>query len=211
MNEIAPELPDDPRLARLAAVESLVTHPSGSALASFDEDPAALSAGTRSWIANHLEECAACRSALRSVPRLGLPRRTNLARPWPLVAAAGWILAAFLAWRVAAPRNEFPLATVHTLVLSTVRGDGRASIPAEATILRCELVLGEDVALGDPLRVRLVDVAGRTLFDAEQRVEERNEREWPVLTLDRRALPAGNVRLHVRTPSGLESVFELEL
>jgi hypothetical protein len=210
-----PEQPADlePLVRRIAASDPDATHPAAAVLTRFDEEPLSLSPRTREWIAAHLVDCPACRNALAAVPRLALAGRPLRPRLLPIAAAAGWILAAFLAFegRTREPEGREPFLSVHSLVLSTPRGGEAPSIPAGARILRCELVLGEEIALGALLQVRVEDATGRTLIDAPLRVEQQNEREWPVLTLDRAALPRGPVRLHVRSPSGLESVFELSL
>jgi hypothetical protein len=200
-------------LRRIAGEEALETHPSAAALARYDEEPAGLSPRTRQWIGDHLASCTACARALSTVPRLALPSRSLLPRLWPLAAAAGWILAAYLGLgRLGEERAErTPFLSVHSLVLSAPRGGERTTVPADARLLRCQLVLGEDVPLGASLQVRIEDAADRVLLDESRVVQERNERDWPVLTLDREALPHGSLHLSVRTPGGLESVFELEL
>ncbi|NOT32297.1 MAG: hypothetical protein HOP15_17765 [Planctomycetes bacterium] len=213
MNPAEPELPPgvEPIVRRLAAEDPRTTHPAAAALTSYDEEPASLSPRTRQWIESHLVVCSTCRDALSAVPRLELRARPLRLRLWPFAAAAGWILAAFLGLRALEREQREPFLSVHSLVLSTPRGGGIASIPAGARILRFELVLGEEVPLGALLQIRIDDAAGRTVVDEAREVEERNERDWPVLTLDRAALPRGTAQLHVRTPAGLESVFELSL
>jgi hypothetical protein len=207
------EPPLESMVRRLAAAEPLEPHPAAAALQSYDEEPGTLSPRTRQWIESHLAACCACRDALRAVPRLELRSRPMGRRLWPLAAAAGWILAGFLGLRALDPgRDERePFLAVHTLVLSTPRGGEIPAVPAGARALRLELVLGEEVPLGASLHVRIEDAEGRAVVEEDRAVEERNERDWPVLTLDREALPRGTVKLRVRTPSGLESVFELEL
>jgi len=215
MNESDPELPEKAEriVRRLAATDPLETHPSAAALVSFDEDPSALSARTVKWIEAHLETCTACRRARTAVPRLGPAARPARRTPWIFAAAAGWLLAAFLGLRGRdlGPAPDWALPPVQTVVLSTTRGGQVPSVPPATRILRCELVLGEEIELGALLHVRIVDAGGRTAVEEDRRVEERNERDWPVLTLDRAALPPGKVQLEVRTPSGLQATFELSL
>jgi len=215
MNEPDPELSERAEriVRRLAAADPLETHPSAAALVSFDEDRSALSPGTARWIEAHMEACSACRRAQNAVPRLGPAARPARATPWILAAAAGWILAAFLGLRSRdrGPESHWALPPVQTLVLSTTRGGGAPTVLPATRVLRCELVLGEEIELGAILHVRIVDASGRTALEEDRRVEERNERDWPVLTLDRAALPAGEVQLQVRTPSGLQTTFELSL
>lgn len=211
MNPAEPELPAPlaSSVRRIAAEEPLEPHPAAAALRGFDEEPESLSPRTRAWIEAHLGACSACRDALRAVPRLELRARPRWS--WPLAAAAGWILAAALGWRSLGREAREPFPAVHSMVLSTPRGGGTASVPAGARFLRLELVLGEDVPLGARLQLRIEDGAGRTVVDEAREVVEQNERDWPVLTLDREALPRGTVRLRVRTPAGVETVFELDL
>jgi hypothetical protein len=215
VNPSEPSLPEslDPLVRRVAAADPLETHPAAAALRSFDEEPDTLSPRTRQWIEAHLAGCAACRGALHAVPRLVLRPRPLYRRVWPLAAAAGWILAALLGLRTLTHERaaDAPFPSVHSLVLSTPRGGEIPVVPADARILRCELVLGEEVPLGATLHVRIDDAVGRTLVEEDRAVEERNERDWPILTLDGAALPRGTAQLRVRTPGGLESSFELRL
>src|SRR5262249_35611843 len=123
VNPVEPDLPAslEPLLRRVAAEDPLETHPAAATLRSYDEEPDALSPRTRAWIEAHLATCAACAEALRSVPQLEL-RARPLLRAWPLAAAAGWILAAFLGFRSLAPARVEPvdpLLSVHSIVLST--------------------------------------------------------------------------------------------
>jgi hypothetical protein len=196
-----------------AAGDPLVTHPSASALWAFDEEPASLAPDIWEWISSHLASCALCAGALAQVPRLALRPLPVWLRPWPLTAAAGWILALILAVRGGKGTLE-PTDMVldaHSLVLSTTRGSEIPSAPPNARILRLHLILPEDVEPGQRLRLRLADSNGRVIFERDQTVTERDDREWPVLTLDRAALPAGSFRLHVGTPSGQDAIFDLNL
>jgi len=215
-----PELPSElePLVRERADADPLEPHPAATALARFDEEPDALSPRARAWIEAHLAACEACRGALRAVPPLGLPARSLSRRLGLVAAAAGWVVAGLLGLGRLGPGRGVPESAglepfpeVRTLVLSTSRGDAATLVPAGARILRCELVLGEDVPLGASLLVRLEDAAGRTLLERDELVVERNERDWPVLTLDRAALPAGRARLVVCTPAGLEAAFALDL
>jgi hypothetical protein len=212
MNTDEPDLPPDlaATLGRLARQDTLTPHPAAEALRAFDEEPASLAPRTRAWIEAHLARCAACAGALAAVPRLEARARPLLLRPWPLAAAAGWLLAALLALR-AGPGSSEPFPRVHTLVLSSPRGAEPVPIPLDARLLRLELVLGEEVPLGGVLGLRLEDAGGRAVLARDYPVTDRNERDWPVLTLERAALPEGTLRLTVTAPSGASYAFELDL
>jgi hypothetical protein len=197
-------------LAALAGAAAV--HPSGAALVAFEEAPGELGDGVREWTARHLETCAECRDALRSVPRLAPPAPRARLRVLPLAAAAGWLLAAFLLARASfAPPAATLLLRAHTAVLSSSRGEAPARLPPEAEVLRLRLVLAEEQAPGARLRLTFEDRAGAALRALDWVVDERDEYLWPVVTLRRAALPRGAAALRVRTEKGQEAVFALEL
>lgn len=196
-------------LQRLAAADDLPMHPAGSTLATYAEEPERLAEGTRRWIARHLEQCAACALALRAVPALRARIRLAWLRPLPLAAAAGWLLASGLGWSLLGGDTVEPFPDVHSLVLTAPRGAPAPAVPDAARFVRLRIVLGEETPVGAQLRLRFCDAAGRVLLARDELVRELDERDWPVLTLDRRALPPGPVTLAVTTPSGAESVFAL--
>jgi len=196
-------------LAALAGATEV--HPSGAALVAFEEAPEQLGAGAREWTRRHLETCAECRDALRSVPRLTAPARRAFLRPLPLAAAAGWLVAAFLLARASlAPAPMTPLLRAHTAVLSSSRGEPSLRFPAEAEVLRLRLVLAEEQPPGARLRLVFEDRAGATLRELDCVVDERDEFLWPVVTLRRAALPPGTATLRVRTQNGKEATFAFE-
>jgi xanthosine utilization system XapX-like protein len=193
-------------LARGAAV-----HPDGSALVSFEEDPASLSGATRDWIRAHLDACETCRDAIRAVPPQGLPLSRKRAPLLPVLAVAGWLLAAVLALfelRPPAPTAKAVLGS-QTITISQTRGESVTRV-LDVDVLRIECVLGEEVRPGQKLSVRIEDGRGATVLDADAVVDEVSQFGWPVIGVARSALPKGRMTVRVRAPAGSEVAATLE-
>lgn len=189
------------------------THPAGEALVAFEEDPASLTEGARAWIEKHVASCASCREALAAVPALGpameaRPAAARFARP--MLMAAGWILAAILSVRqlMIPPQRTKPVLESQTVTLSQVRGETQrqpdAPMLRPVDLIRFECVLAEEVRVGQRLRLRVEDAAGKVVLDAEAEVAELNQFGWPVVLVNGSALPKGRMTVHVRAPSGSE-------
>ena len=211
------------RTAALSREQGGAVHPAGEVLVTWDEEPATLDPGTREWISRHVDACEVCREALDAVSaeaaephapasapatdRQSGPRRFHL---WPLLAAAGWLLAAVIAIvdRPEAPGGVGALLAIQDLTLSTTRG----ADPLQETyggILRLHLVLGSDVPAGTALGLRILGEDGRTILAESWEVNERDEWERPVLTLDRNRLPEGPLTIEVTPPGEPPARFEL--
>jgi hypothetical protein len=192
-----------------AAVSSLAKgggpHPAADALVRFEEEPSQLSERSRAWIADHVASCGDCREVLRSIPSPGAPaaaRRPRFAA-LPLLAAAGWILAAILALRV--PRGTVtdgaPVLATQTITLSQTRGAAGDRVRA-VDVVRFECVIGDEVKEGSTLHVAVEDAAGKVVLETDAPVGEVNAFGWPVISLRRAALPRGPMTIRVRAPSG---------
>ena len=187
-------------------------HPSGDAMAAYAADPRLLPPRAAAFVGAHLEACATCRSLLETVPEeapIALERRSIA--PRTIFAAAGWIVAAFIFFRTAdrAPSDAPLVEEVQTIVLSATRGESGAAVDRSASVLRLRLVTGEDVALGATLRLAFIDAADRELLNQAVDVREKDERDWPVLTLDPKRVPERIVRLEVTLPSGKTIAYPL--
>ncbi len=191
-------------------------HPSAEALVDFDSAPHEGDAEAARRTADHLASCEICRGALDAAAHLGLPTsrvRAQTIRPW-LFAAAGWLIALVLfPWP--GLRDDRPgrpaFLSSETVTLTAQRGTNVPSIAGPTDVVRLQLVLGEDVAVGDSLRVRVTTSSGEIVADGAQTVHETGEHGWPVIVLDRRAIGNGRFSIHVGTRSGLESEFALDL
>jgi hypothetical protein len=179
-------------------------HPGAAALAAFDEEPASLSERARSWIASHVADCAACREVLRAVPVQGPARERRRVRLAPILAAAGWLLAAVLVFRELQPApGPRPVVPSQTITLSQTRG-GTESRIRDVEVVRFAGGLADAVEVGQTLHLRVEDSGGRVALDADVVVDELNESGWPVVAVRRSALPKGRMTVRVRAPSGNE-------
>lgn len=214
------------------AAELEPAHPSAAALVAFDEGAPALEPATRTWLERHLGGCDACREALAAVTPAAAEADAasgvaNVPAPapgaggewrrrvWPAAAAAGWIVAAVLAFRAIEGGEAEPagdaVARTHTIVLSTQRGASKDQVPAEAEVLRFEFVLGEPVVRDSTLRLRIERRDGSAVLDRDVRVEELGDWDFPVITLRRGALPREKLLMKVTPPSGATATFEIDL
>ncbi len=200
-------------LAVTACADQTTAHPAADTLLHFDEAPESLSPRVRDWIAAHLRTCTACSEALARTAELAPVRPSRFRRwAWPLAAAAGWMLVTLLVVQSdGAPATQDALLQPHSVVLSAARGADSAAIPATARWLRLRLVLPEETPIGSSLHLRIENAAGTALIERTCVVAELDERDWPVLLLDRQGLPAGPLRILVRTPSGQTTNFALTL
>jgi hypothetical protein len=196
---------------RTAGEVSAEVHPDGLSLVAYDEGRGTLSPDARAWIGRHLGTCAPCGEALLSVPRAALPGRRLALRPWPVAAAAGWVVALFLLLRGEAGPAPEPLLRSRTLTLSTMRGASAESLPRDVDLLRLTLVAGEAVPRGASLKVRFETSNGALLLAREVVVEERDEWESPILTVRRPVLGQGRIVLTVELPSGRSMRYEFDL
>jgi hypothetical protein len=104
-----------------------------------------------------------------------------------------------------------PVLGTQTLTLAQARGDSqpRTDAPArlrDVDLVRFECVLAEEVRVGQELRIRVEDAAGKVALETAARVDELNQFGWPVIAVVRSALPRGRMTIHVRAPSGSEIV-----
>jgi hypothetical protein len=185
-------------------------HPGAAALAAFDEDPGSLSEGARSWIASHVAGCAACREVLHAVPVQRPAWERRKVRLAPILAAAGWLLAAVLVFReIQSAPGPRPVVQSQTITLSQARG-GTESRIRDVEVVRFACVLADEVKVGQTLHLRVDDSGGRTVLDADIVVDELNESGWPVVAVRRSALPKGRMTVRVRAPSGNEIAATVE-
>jgi hypothetical protein len=179
-------------------------HPAASALAAFDEEPSSLSETSRAWIAAHVAGCGSCREALRAVPPQGAALEARRVRLLPILAAAGWLLAAVLVVREARPRPDASsVLSTQTITLSQVRGGAETRVH-DVDVVRFSCVFAEEVKPGQILHVRIGDASGRPVVEADVVVHELDDSGWPVVAFRRSSLPEGRMTVRVRAPSGSE-------
>jgi hypothetical protein len=191
-------------------------HPDAAQLVAYDEGEASLSPEARRDLGAHLAGCAECREALCAVPAEVAVETRRFVRPWRYVAAAGWLVAAALAWRaLEAPPSHLtrfdPVVTFEDVVLSNVRGDSAPAppVPASAQVLRVHFVLGEDVPAGSKLEVSIQGGEQKYASPFQATVTDLDEWGRPVVALFADWLPPRPFVIGVKTPGGRTTEFWL--
>jgi hypothetical protein len=190
-------------------------HPAALLIVQCDEEPASVEPSVREWVARHLAICGPCAEALREVSALSAPAeaRPRDRRWWVTLAAAGWLFAAILGFELLYHTDGSRVAQPEAIpVVLSAQRDGVAKIVSPGTnLLLLTFVFAEEIQPGQDLKLRLEDAAGVVGLWRRFRVERLGQWGWPQIRVSGSELPRGRSLIHVRTPSGQEASFALQI